>query len=320
MKYFIILALAASFLAPPAFAQESFDNWLNEFKNDALQEGISQDTLDDAFTNAAPSDRVLELDQQQPESTLTLAQYLANTVTEKRIADGKKYLAENRKLLTRIGKKYGVQPRFIVALMGLETSYGRNTGGFNAINALATLAYDGRRSDFFRGELMNALKILQAESMSASEMKGSWAGALGQCQFMPSTYLKYAVDYNRDGKRDIWDTQSDVYASIANYLKALGWNGKQGWGREVILPADFDMSLADITSEKPLTEWKKLGLHNADGDALPNANIQASLIMVGKDSDAVPYLIYGNYKSLLEWNRSRFFATAIGTLADEIEK
>lgn len=315
-----LLCLAPSCLSGNAWAKDtSFDEWLHDFKKDAHSQGIAQATLEDAFSETkAPIERVITLDQKQPENVLTLDEYLKNILTNKRIKDGKKALKDHHALLTKIGRQYGVQPRFIVALWGIETLYGKNTGGFSTIDALATLAYDGRRSDFFRGELINALTILQQEHMEASEMKGSWAGALGQCQFMPSTYLKYAVDANEDGKHDIWDTPDDVFASIANYLKSLEWNKKEGWGRRVTLPEGFDMALADIKTEKTLSDWGKLGVRTASGKPLPKGNQQASLIMVGKDDDAVPYLVYSNYKALLQWNRSRFFATAVGTLADHI--
>ena len=207
-----------------------------------------------------------------------------------------------------------------MALWGIETNYGRNTGGFYTIDALATLAFDGRRSAFFREELINALTILQKENMAAGDMKGSWAGALGQCQFMPSSFLKYAVDYNKDGKRDIWDSKQDVFASIANYLKTEGWNSNEGWGRPVRLPKDFDNALADIKSSKTLSEWNKLGVRRLDGKPLPDEDLKASLIMVGEGEDASPYIVYGNYKVILHWNRSRFFATAVGNLADAIGK
>jgi len=296
-----------------------FTQWLQAFESDARSQGIQQTTLDSAFSHTdAPLERVITLDRKQPESVLTLEEYLAGVVSKKRISDGQKALAEHNKLLTKIGKKFGVQPRFIVALWGIETNYGRNTGGFNTIDALTTLAYDGRRSDFFRGELIDALKILEEEQMDTSEMKGSWAGALGQCQFMPSTYLKYAVDEDKDGKRDIWGNSGDAFASIANYLESLGWNKDEGWGRPVILPVDLDKHFIDITKEKTLTEWSELGVLTSDGDPLPKSHISASLILVGKDENAVPYLVYGNYKALLEWNKSRFFATSVGVLADEI--
>lgn len=325
MKH-LLVTLIAIFLLSPAYARDmgnytnSFDAWLTDFKRDALAQGISQETLDDAFASTEPIDRVIELDGKQPESTMTLDRYMTNVVTPKRIKQGRELMAEHRTLLRKIGKEYGVQPRFIVALWGVETNFGSNTGGFQTIDALATLAYEGRRAQFFRDELIKALKILESEHMSASEMQGSWAGALGQCQFMPSSFLQYAVDYDKDGKRDIWNDDADVFASIANYLKSSGWNAEEGWGRPVKLPAGFDRTLADIKQSKPMHEWKKLGIRTENGHALPEKNLTTTLIFVGEGDDAVPYIIYGNYKVLLKWNRSRFFATAVGTLADAIGK
>jgi membrane-bound lytic murein transglycosylase B len=302
-------------------SSSSFDSWLRHFKEDALAAGISEKTFDEAFAHTeAPLDRVIELDHKQPESTLTFERYLGNIVTSKRVEEGRKHMATNRTLLNKIGKKYGVQPRFIVALWSIETNYGKNTGGFAVTDALATLAWEGRRADFFRSELIDALKILQQEHMQPSELKGSWAGALGQCQFMPDSFLKYAVDYTHTGRRDIWGTKADVFASIANYLKSSGWDDSVGWGRPVKLPENFDRKLAEITSEKSLKEWSNLGVRTETGGKLPAKNIKASLIFVGEGDDAVPYIIYSNYKVLLKWNRSRFFATAVGTLSDKINR
>lgn len=320
MKYFYAAAFFLLFFSCPAVAQNAqpFDQWLAQFKADARQQGISQAVLDQAFEGTEPDERIITLDRKQPEGRLTLAQYLKSSLTKKRIKDGQQFYAENASLLKEVGKAYGVQPRFIVALWGVETDYGRNTGNFVTTEALATLAYDGRRADFFRGELIDALKILEQEGMKAEEMYGSWAGAVGQCQFMPSTYLKYAVDFDRDGKRDVWDDQADAFASIAHYLQGLGWKAEEGWGRPVRLPKGFDMSLADIASEKPLSEWEAMGVRKADGGHLPAAKVMASLITVGEGENAATYIIYSNYKALLKWNRSRFFATSVGMLADAI--
>jgi membrane-bound lytic murein transglycosylase B len=320
VRGFIFAALLM--LCSPALADNSepFDTWLDEFKADAKSQGISQPTIDEALTDIEPLPRVIELDQTQPETTLTLDEYLTRVVSDSRIKHGQEGYRDNKTLLRKIGKKYGVQPRFIVALWGVETRYGKQTGGFSIVESLATLAYDGRRSDFFRGELINALKIIDAGDISAADMKGSWAGAMGQCQFMPSSFLKFAVDYDHDGKRDIWDDKADIFASIANYLHESGWNADEGWGRPVTLPDDFDKSLADIKETKTLREWQELGVRDIKGKKLPAKKIDASLIMVGEGDAAVPYLIYNNYKVLLKWNRSRYFATSVGTLADRIGK
>ena len=318
--FLILFTLTSTVSAQENAKNQSFDSWLSDFKRDAASQGISQNTLDDAFAETKPLERVLVLDRKQPESTLTLDEYLENVVSDKRISDGRKFYAANKSLLAKISAEYGVQARFIVALWGIETNYGRNTGGFSTIDSLATLAFDGRRSEFFRDELLNALKVLQSEHMSAEDMRGSWAGALGQCQFMPSSFLKYAVDYDHDGKHDIWHTQSDVFASIANYLSSVGWNGNASWGGRVKLPPKFDKTLTDIKTEKTLQEWHKLGVRKLSGKTLPSDSMKASVIMVGEGADAVPYIIYSNYKVLLQWNRSRYFATAVGTLADAIGK
>lgn len=238
---------------------EPFTQWLVELREDAISQGISTQTLNNAFDNIELINKVISLDRKQPEAKITLEEYLEKTVIDSRIKNGQNELIENKELLNNISKKYSVPSNVIVALWGMETSYGENVGNFKIISALTTLAYDGRRSDFFRGELINALKIMEAEKISVDDFQGSWAGAFGQCQFMPSSFLKYAVDFDGDGKRDIWYTQADVFASIANYLHSEGWNPDEG-------------------------------------------------IEEGGN----------NFKVLLKWNRSRYFATAIGKLVEAI--
>jgi membrane-bound lytic murein transglycosylase B len=312
-------------LAQPAMAQEiaytpmPFAAWLDEFKQEAREQGISQETLDEAFADTQPIDSIIELDRKQPESTLTLQQYLQKVISQDRIREGRALYQEHRELLTKIGKEYGVQPRFIVALWGIETNYGSNTGSYSVIDALATLAYDGRRSEYFRGELINALKIIDADHISAASMDGSWAGAMGQCQFMPSSFLQYAVDYDGDGSRNIWTTEADVFASIANYLHSSGWNSEQSWGGRASLPSNFDTALADIKQSRPVDEWRQLGVKRAGGKLLPQSKAPVYVILVGEGENAAPYIITENYKVILKWNRSRYFATAVGTLADLIE-
>ncbi len=298
----------------------SFDAWLKDFKADARQQGISQATLDDLFAEAEYIERVIELDRKQPESTVTFDDYLAKVVNDTRVNNGAAHLAENLPLLKEISKKYGVQPEFIVALWGVETSYGNNMGSFSVPHALATLAYDGRRSDYFRGELIKSLQIIEAGHIGGWEMIGSWAGAMGQCQFMPSSFQSFAEDYDGDGKRDIWSTQADVFASIANYLSSSGWEGDEGWGMPVNLPTGFNATLADIKQERSIDEWKKLGVRAVGGGDLPGKPETGSVIFVGQGDDARPYLIYGNYKVLLKWNRSRYFATAVSLLAEQIKQ
>lgn len=322
MSKIISLIATAAFCAASSFAYAndvSFESWLRDFRQEARNAGISESTLS-SLDGISEIDRVIELDRKQPESTVTFEQYIAKVINQTRINKAQELYDEHRDMLNRIGKKYGVQPRFIVALWGIESNFGGNMGGFNPIDALATLAYDGRRSEYFRGELLAALRIIDAGNTSYDEMKGSWAGALGQCQFMPSTFLHYAVDEDGDGRKDIWETQEDVFASIANYLRAIGWNDSETWGRAVSMHGALSSELLDIKKTKTLSEWSALGVTKRNGEALPEKVVHASLIGVNKNNQKPLYLVYGNYKVLLKWNRSRYFATAVGTLADSIEE
>ena len=302
-----------------SFADDSaFRVWLENFKRDAVKDGISRQTLDDAFEGVKPIPRIIELDRKQPESTITLAQYLDKIVNTKRISTGREMLGEHRETLDKISAEYGVQPEYIVALWGIETNYGANTGGYRTVAALATLAYDGRRSEFFRSELLKVLHITEDDHIPPGEIQGSWAGAMGQCQFMPSSFFNFAVDYNGDGRRDIWNTDDDVFASIANYLSKSGWESGTGWGFQVNLPKGFDKNLADVKHSRLLSEWKKLGLKPSGNDIWPENPSEAFLIFAGEGKDAKPLLVSKNYKVILLWNRSRYFATAVGMLAEGI--
>jgi membrane-bound lytic murein transglycosylase B len=314
----VLVALLA--LTLPASANPvDFPSFLAGVRQDALAAGVKPATLDRALAGLKPIPRVLELDRKQPERVFTFAEYMDRLVPPQRIEAAKAKLAENRPLLEEIGAKYGVQPRFIVALWGIESDFGRGMGGFPVVAALATLAYDGRRSGFFRKELLNALKILDHGDIAPEAMMGSWAGAMGQSQFMPSSYLSYAVGWRGDGRRDIWNRKEDVFASIANYLSRVGWRGDQSWGRDVRLPPGFDRSLIGIDTVKPLAEWQRLGVRRADGGDLPAAENAASLVLPGGD-DGPALLVYDNFRSILKWNNSLYFASAVGRLADGMEQ
>jgi membrane-bound lytic murein transglycosylase B len=315
-----------------AQADKDFAGWLEGLRAEALSRGISRDTVTVALDGLQPVPRILELDQKQPEFTITLRQYLDRAVSDARVKQGRARYADNRALLEEVGRKFGVQPRFVVALWGIETNFGQNQGGFPVVQALATLAFDGRRSAYFRGELFSALKILDEDHIKPAAMVGSWAGAMGQSQFMPSSFLTFAVDYDGDGRRDIWGTRADVFASAANYLKKSGWRDDETWGREVRLPANFGATLQKvmpaeppagcraqrfISERKPLREWQKLGVRRADGGDLPQRDILASLaVPEGEQGPAL--LVYENFRTTLKWNCSILFATAVGTLADRI--
>ncbi|MDA0339852.1 MAG: lytic murein transglycosylase [Proteobacteria bacterium] len=294
----------------------SFRDWMQELRTEAVQSGISAGTVDVALRGVEPIPRVLELDRKQPEFTLTLNQYLARVVPDARVAQGQANLRQHRALLTEIEKKYGVPARFIVAFWGVETDFGRITGGFPVVSSLATLAHDGRRSSYFRKELLNALRIIDQGHITADSMVGSWAGAMGQCQFMPSSFLSFAVDYSGDGKKDIWSTPADVFASAANYLARSGWDSDLTWGREVKLPQGAEGRFK-AGEKKSLLDWHAFGVRRADGSALSQRDLQASLVVPDR-GDGRAYLAYGNFETILKWNRSTFFAIGVGTLADRI--
>ncbi|MBL4692440.1 MAG: lytic murein transglycosylase [Magnetovibrio sp.] len=303
----------------PSFAQDaSFKTWLSELRVEASQKGISKKTLDAALTGLKPIPRVLELDRRQPEFTWTFRDYMSKLINDQRVKKGQRKLAENKKVLDEIGAKYGIQPRFLVAFWGLETDFGRlSEGYFPTIAALATLAHDGRRSKFFRIQLMAALKILDQGHISPAKLKGSWAGAMGHFQFIPTTFLAYAQDYDGDGKKNIWGNKLDAYASAANFLTKSGWKDDEIWGREVTLPKGFDFNQASLKVKKTLAGWQALGVRRLDGSHLPNVDIKASVVTpAGAEGPA--FLVYGNFRTIMVWNRSIFYAIAVGHLADRL--
>lgn len=315
-----VVALFALSISAPIFAEkkQSFEIWLEGLRSEALRKGISKATLQEALVDLEPIPRVIELDRNQPESKLTLGEYLNRVTPEGRIAVGRKKLVEYRSLLAKVSQRYGVQPRFLIALWGVETNFGQLSGGFPVIDAIATLAYDGRRSSFFRTELFHALRILDEGHISADQMTGSWAGAMGQLQFMPSTFRNFAVDHDGDGRIDIWNNLGDAFASAGNYLSHFGWAKDQIWGKEVRLPDGFDRRLVGLKTRKRHSEWKALGVRRLKGEDLSEEpNFLASVVEPdGRGGRA--FLVYDNYRTLLKWNRSHYFGVAVGTLADRI--
>lgn len=313
MAVALAAAIAGTASAAPGF--ETWETWLQEARAEARDRGLKPETIESSLGGLRPLPRVIELDRRQPEFTMTFDRYLARVASEKRVRKGRRLLRENAALLAEVTARYPVQPRFIVALWGVETDFGRLTGGFSVIAALATLAHDGRRSAYFRKELFNALHIVDEGHIAAAAMKGSWAGAMGQSQFMPSSFRSYAVDFDGDGRRDIWTSRADVFASAANYLVRVGWKDDRTWGRAVRLLGSVDEKLIGRKVRKPLSEWQALGVRRSDGSDLPGRDLSASLIRPGKGAH---FLVYGNFRSLLRWNRSDFFATAVGILSDRI--
>ncbi len=308
--------------ATPAPADPAFVAWLAQARAEAAKRGVKSATISQALGDIAPIPRVIQLDNQQPEFSNTFTRYLNSAVSERRVADGRAMMQKHARLLAALEAQYGVPARFLVAFWGLETNYGSNTGGYPVVNALATLAYDGRREAFFRDEMFKALAILDAGHVTYPKMKGSWAGAMGQTQFMPSTFLRYAVDQDKDGHIDIWGSTADALGSGANYLKTLGWDAKRTWGREVIIPKDIDLREASLDVDakenmKPLVEWQNFGLRRTDGGPLPTQDMLASLVLPS-GAKGPAFLVYDNYRAILKWNRSAFYAIAIGHLADRI--
>lgn len=301
----------------PTAVLQPFAEWLAELRAEASRRGISNGVVEEALGDVVPISRVIELDRNQPEFTLTFRDYLTRVAPDHRIATGRNKLAQNRGLLNEISRKYGVPPHVIVALWAIETDFGRLTGGFQVIPALATLAHDGRRSAFFRNQLFDALTILDQGHIKSADMVGSWAGAMGQCQFMPSSFLSFAVDHDGDGRKDIWNTRADIFASAANLLASNGWQRGWTWGRPVRLPDVFDLGVEGLDKQKPLSEWQALGIRRMDGGNLPKADIEASLLMPD-GPDGPVFLVYDNFRVILRWNRSDYFALTAGYLADRI--
>ncbi len=291
-----------------------FSAWLETIRQEAKQQGISSTTIQLALSDLKPLEQIIQLDRQQLKGRrATIDSYLKRVLPPKKINQAVRYYQDNHKLLKQIEKDYNVPGHYLVALWGVESDFGGNQGKTPVVSALATLAYDGRRADFFRGELFNALTILDHGHITPLKMKGSWAGAMGQVQFMPSTFLQYAVDFDNDGHKDIWTNRADALASAANYLKSIGWQQDQGWGEKVTLPRHFNNKLAGLPIRKSLNEWKRLGVRDVDGPG----HLHASLLL--PDGPGKPaFLVYDNYRVLLKWNRSTSFALKVGYLAHRI--
>jgi len=318
-KRVLLIIAVLSVCCGSLWAQDEpdFSDWLVALQQEGLQRGVKPETLDEALSSAELLPWVIKADRNQPEFKKSLEEYLTGALSPKRIERGKQELSENSALLNKIARHYGVRPRFIVALWGIETYYGKHTGKVPIIDALVTLAYDGRRSAYFRKELLNALKIIDAGHIDYRNMLGSWAGAMGQVQFMPSSFLNFAVDGNDDGRIDLWQTPEDYLSSAANYLAKMGWQDRRTWGREVRVPEGFDPDLTGMEKSALLATWQKYGVRRINGANLPRVAIRGSLIQP-EGAQGRTFIIYDNYRALMKWNRAHSFAIAVGLLADEI--
>lgn len=304
------------FLVLGSACAQNWSQWLAGVRQEALSQGIPASLFDEAFANIhEPSRQIKGLAHSQPEHRLTFSKYLNTRADGYRVAMGRKNYAKNKALLEDIGIAYGVDPCFITSFWGMETSYGTYMGNFPVIKSLATLAYDSNRPEFFRKELFIALHILKDGHVSLANFKGEWAGASGQPQFLPSSWIQYAVDYDGDGRRDIWQSRPDALASIANYMKKNGWQTGQPWAIHVKLPAHFDNNLQGKAIVKPVSEWNAMGVRTENGQPLPHQDLQASIV---QPNGGPVFLAFPNYKMILRYNNSIYYAGAIGYLADKI--
>jgi membrane-bound lytic murein transglycosylase B len=309
-------ALLAAAQPAPARADAPFAAFLASVRAEALGSGISAATVDRAFNGLRPNGKVLELDSHAPEATQSWAHYRATRVSDARIAAGRAAMQANGEALAVIGRRYGVDPAILVAIWGLETNYGGYTGGFSVIEALATLAADGRRDGYFRKELINALRILDTGAIALPRMTGSYAGAMGQPQFMPSSYFEYAVSYDGSPRRDIWDNRNDALASIANYLARSGWRSGEPWGEIVRVPAGFSAGRDD---QHPLADWVQLGVTPYGGAAFAQPNLTGAVVMPdGTGGEA--YMVYTNFAVIRLYNHSDLYALSVGILADRLAR
>jgi membrane-bound lytic murein transglycosylase B len=298
-------------------ADDEFAACTLRLKQEAATAGISSAVADDVLDNVQWVSRVIELDQQQPEFTSTFPDYYRKRVSDTRVEKGRTMLKEHAALLQSVSDRYGVPPHYLVSFWGLETNFGGYLGKMAIADSLATLACDQRRSKFFTTELINAMRIIEAGDVDRESMTGSWAGAMGHVQFMPSAFLNYAVDGDGDGRRDLWGSIPDAMSSAGNFLNSLGWQPGLRWGREVVVPPGFDYTQATRKVKKPLQEWSAAGVTDAFGKPLPAVDLPASILVPG-GAKGPAFVIYGNFDVIMRWNRSEFYAISVGRLADRI--
>lgn len=299
-----------------AVSHASFEAWVEDFRARARTEGIDEATLAAAFDEVRYQPRIIELDRSQPEFVRPIWEYLDTAVSSTRIGQGRAKLSEHAGTAREMERRYGVPREIVTAIWGIESNYGGNFGSFSTIDALATLGYDGRRRDFARGELMAALRILQQGDISRERMQGSWAGAMGHTQFLPSSFERHAVDGDGDGRRDIWGSIPDVMASTANYLAEAGWRPGQPWGVEVVLPDGFDYAQTELSTRLSSQEWAAQGVRPLAGKALPDFDAASVIAPAGAQGPA--FLVGPNYRTILRYNNATSYALAVGTLADGI--
>jgi membrane-bound lytic murein transglycosylase B len=312
----LFAAISCALAAAPAIAGP-FDALQEELWPSAQQAGISRPVFDAAFAGLTPDPDVLELASHQPEFTLSPAQYMSLLVTPKRLGDGKELLQQNKKMFAAIERRYGVSRYILTAIWGIESNYGAEQGTKNVIRSLATLAASGKRTEFAKTQLIAALKILQHGDVKAKDMVGSWAGAMGHTQFIPTTYDKFAVDFSGRGKRDIWTTPADALGSSAHYLKRSGWRAGAAWGYEVTLPQGFDTRLASETVCKRARQWQKLGVMRVNSRPFPRSR-ESGYLFLPAGIGGPAFFVTGNFSVIKKYNSADLYALAVGHLADRL--
>ena len=313
-------ALLGAALLPLAagetLAQDSFGSFVAGVKAEARRAGISEAVLTAAFTGVAPNQGVIERDRKQPESTMTWAEFRQRIVTPEKLAGARENYGREAGLLQQVEARFGVDPHVIVGIWGTESRFGAVRGNFKLVEALSTLAWEGRRGAYFRGQLMNVLRILQAGDVTPARALGSWAGAMGQPQFMPDSYLKFAVDFDGDGRRDIWDSKADVFGSIANYLGRSGWRAGEPWGQPVQVPSGFDVTSASRDNRRSLGEWMQAGVRRLDGRPFGRSDVQGAVLVPDRVAGGDAFMVYPNFNVIRRYNPSDFYALTVGLLAD----
>lgn len=295
---------------------DNFGDFLQNIRLQAIEIGVSEKTLNVALNNLTPNPQIIKYDRSQAEFSQNFWRYISSRVSQYRIDRGIEELSSNKNILNDIYKKYGVPGHVIVAFWGLETNYGNNTGKYNLVRSLATLGFDKRRSEFFTQQLLVLLKLIDDGKIPLSS-NGSWAGAMGNVQFMPSNVKRYAIDADGDGKLGLWDSKLDIFASAGNFLHQIGWHRGERWGREVVIPNKFNYELAGLNTKKAVNDWSSLGLKGTNMDRLPDSNMKASLILpMGHKGPA--FLVYRNFFAILNWNRSILYALSVGLLSDTL--
>ena len=309
--------LCLVFLTTSVFANsQSFEDFLNKVRKTATEQGVSKATIDKAFFGLTPNLDILKSDSAQAEFNQNFWHYVNKRVSQVRLNNGNDTLKQNASLLNKTSQKYGVPAYVLVAFLGLESNYGNYMGNENLVRSLATLAYDPRRSGFFTKELIALLKLIDKNTIPL-DAKGSWAGAMGAVQFMPTNVIAYGVDANNDGKVNLWNDKEDIYASAANFLNKLGWEKGEKWGREASIPKNFDYRLTGLETKRTVNEWAALGVLRGNGSRLPKSNFKASLIVpMGHRGPA--FLVYRNFDTILGWNRSILYALSVAYLSDRL--